>query len=130
MIKDRIEKILKHYNLSASKFAETIDTQRSSISHILSGRNRPSLELLQRILEKYPEIDALWLINGKNEMFTTNNTVPVEKEIQTSLNFEEEDPIKYITPKTENKPPTQTENNIERIIIFYKNKQFVEYKNN
>jgi transcriptional regulator with XRE-family HTH domain len=64
----RIEQLLEEYKLSPSRFADEIDVQRSSISHILSERNKPSLELISKILKKYPEINADWLITGKGKM--------------------------------------------------------------
>jgi transcriptional regulator with XRE-family HTH domain len=65
---DRILLILKSKNLSASKFADEIGVQRSSISHIFSGRNNPSLELIQKILKSYPDINPDWLIAGNGVM--------------------------------------------------------------
>jgi len=65
---DRIQLILKVNNLTASRFADEIGVQRSSISHILSGRNMPSLDLIQKILKRFPEIDSEWLLNGKGTM--------------------------------------------------------------
>ena len=63
----RLKKILDYYSLSASAFAETIAVQRSSISHILSGRNKPSLEFLTKVLNAFPEIDLLWLLSGEGD---------------------------------------------------------------
>lgn len=68
MIAERIKLILDQYQLSASGLAEIIGVQRSAISHILSQRNRPSLEMVARILEKFPNIDADWLLTGKGTM--------------------------------------------------------------
>ena len=65
---DRIQLILKTKNLTASSFADDIGVQRSAISHILSGRNNPSLDFIQKILKKYPEISPEWLLSGKGEM--------------------------------------------------------------
>lgn len=67
---DRILKLIHKKGLTASKFAEEIGVQRSSISHILSGRNKPSLDLVLKILEKYPTINTDWLLTGKGEMVT------------------------------------------------------------
>jgi len=64
-MKDQILKILSHYGLSATSFAEELCVQRSSISHILSGRNKPSYDFIVRILEKYPAINPLWLLTEK-----------------------------------------------------------------
>jgi transcriptional regulator with XRE-family HTH domain len=65
---DRIQLILKVHNLTASRFADEIGVQRSAISHILSGRNMPSLDLIQKILRRFPEINSDWLLNGAGIM--------------------------------------------------------------
>lgn len=64
---DRIKYIMNTYNLNASQLAETIGIQRSTLSHILSGRNKPSLDVVQRILKSFPEIQAAWLLNGDGD---------------------------------------------------------------
>ena len=63
----RLEKILDFYKLSAAAFADTIGVQRSSISHILTGRNKPSLEFVMKVVRSYPEVNLYWLLNGKGE---------------------------------------------------------------
>jgi len=65
-ITKRIEKIIQTKELSASGFAEKIGVQRSSISHIMSGRNKPSLEFLIKITEVFPEISLSGLVYGDN----------------------------------------------------------------
>lgn len=64
-MKDRIAHILKTKNLTATKFADDLDVQRSGISHILSGRNNPSLDFVIKIKETYPEFSLDWLLMGK-----------------------------------------------------------------
>ena len=61
----RLKRIIEHYNLTSSTFADTIDVQRSSISHLLSGRNKPSLDFVMKIINKFPEVDLYWLLYGK-----------------------------------------------------------------
>jgi len=68
LVAERIGKIIKENNLSASSFAKMIGVQRSSISHILSGRNNPSLELLLKIHKAFDYIALEWLILGDNSM--------------------------------------------------------------
>jgi len=68
-MKSRIAKLIKAEHLSSSKFAESIGVQRSNISHILSGRNKPSLEFIQKILAIYKNINSDWLIFGKGNMY-------------------------------------------------------------
>ena len=62
---ERILEILKIKNLSPAQFADLIGVQRSSISHLISGRNKPSLEFIQRILKTFPEINTEWMLSGK-----------------------------------------------------------------
>ncbi len=62
---NRIQEILKRYNLTAARFADQLEVPRSTISHILSERNKPSLEFIQKVLDKYPEINTNWLLKGE-----------------------------------------------------------------
>ena len=61
----RLELVLDYYNLSASAFADRINVQRSSLSHLLSGRNKPSLDFIIKVIEVFPEVDLYWILNGK-----------------------------------------------------------------
>jgi transcriptional regulator with XRE-family HTH domain len=135
-LKDRIKQIIDSENLTYSKFADIIGVQRSGISHILSGRNNPSLDVIQKILESFNFIHTDWLIFGKGEM--------VKEIIQGKL-FQEDIEIKThhselnstSVEKTELIQPigqilnsqADEQNKIERIVIFYKNKSFGEYLN-
>jgi transcriptional regulator with XRE-family HTH domain len=62
MLNNTIKSFIVSKNLSPSKFADEIGVQRSSISHILSGRNKPSLDIVQKIIRRYPEIGTDWLL--------------------------------------------------------------------
>ncbi len=70
---NRILLILKTQDLSSSQFADEIGVQRSSISHILSGRNNPSLEFVTKILKRFPDINSDWIIFGKGSMYKGSN---------------------------------------------------------
>lgn len=70
---NRILQILKEENLTASQFADAIDVQRSSMSHILSGRNNPSLDFVHKILKAFPSLNTDWLMFGKGSMYSVNN---------------------------------------------------------
>ena len=73
----RLQEVIDFYGESASSFAEKIGVQRSSISHILSGRNKPSLDFVLKILSMYPEVELYWLMNGKGT-FPTKTSLPKE----------------------------------------------------
>ncbi|RKS53238.1 helix-turn-helix protein [Gillisia mitskevichiae] len=63
----RLQIILDYYDISAAVFADAIQVGRSSISHILSGRNKPSLDFVLKIVQTYPEVELYWLLNGKGD---------------------------------------------------------------
>ena len=76
---DRILLILKTQNLTSSQFADEIGVQRSSISHILSGRNNPSLEFVTKILKRFPDINSDWILFGKGSMYRDSGFVLKDK---------------------------------------------------
>src|SRR5690554_7776434 len=69
----RLEKIMEFYGLTASALAEEIDFNRSTISHLVSGRNKPSLEFVMKLLQKFPELSMDWLAFGKGDF--PNNSI-------------------------------------------------------
>ncbi len=72
---DRIQKIIQLKKLTSSKFADQVGVPRSTISHILSGRNNPSLEFLQKILDTFPDINTEWLVRGEGPVQTISNSL-------------------------------------------------------
>lgn len=73
---NRINLLLRAKNISARQFAEEIGIQPSGMSHILSGRNNPSLDFVTKVIRRYPEIDANWLLLGRGEMYTSGFAAP------------------------------------------------------
>ena len=65
--RERIELLMKSYGLTPSQFSDKTGIQRASVSHILSGRNKPSLEVMQKIFEAFPGVDIKWLMTGVGE---------------------------------------------------------------
>jgi transcriptional regulator with XRE-family HTH domain len=73
----RIRKLLEHKQLTPTQFADLIGVGRPVMSHILSERNKPSLEVVQRIISAFPELSLPWLLNGSGEMLATAETAPL-----------------------------------------------------
>ncbi len=94
-MKDRVQTLIKALNFTAAQFADEIGVQKSGISHILSGRNNPSLDFVQKILARFPEINLEWLIMGKGAM--------MKNEIQRQLAAKE--PEIFTAPESVNRPP-------------------------
>ncbi|MCY0978535.1 helix-turn-helix transcriptional regulator [Chryseobacterium wangxinyae] len=86
-LNERISKVIEYSQLSSSEFADEIDVQRSSISHITSGRNKPSLEFIIKIKSRFPEILWDWLVNGEGEMLKSD--LPETDTINAEENSEE-----------------------------------------
>ena len=86
-INDRFTKILEYSGFTASEFADEIDVQRSSISHIISGRNKPSLEFVTKIKNRFPELSWDWIILGQGEMLQNDSALSTS---ESKINLEEE----------------------------------------
>ena len=147
----RLELILDYYSLSASGFADKIDVQRSSLSHLLSGRNKPSLDFILKIIAVFPEVDLYWILNGKGNfpksviidgtVFANKIDAPIPNvEIKTFDNLFSETVNSNFENKIEKEENTILDNNqnstnrnisknsnIERIVIFYTDGTFSEY---
>ena len=73
---DRIIQVLEHSQLSKSNFAEKIGINPSGLTHILNGRNQPSLDIVKKIVTAFPEINSEWLIMGMGQMLKTEEPAP------------------------------------------------------
>lgn len=111
---ERIQYIMKLNKLNASSFADEIGVQRSSISHVLSGRNKPSLEFIQKVLVRFPKVDPGWLMTGS--MSSNKSSAPAPQ--KNSLESREEN----LTQESHKR-----EKKIDRIVVFYSDKSFEEY---
>tara|TARA_R110002051_G_scaffold130577_2_gene204402 strand:- start:11706 stop:12080 length:375 start_codon:yes stop_codon:yes gene_type:complete len=113
----RIEKIVDFYSLTASSFADKIDVQRSSISHLLSGRNKPSLEFVLKIVDNFTEVNLYWLLYGKGSFPHKEEKQNTPTPIKTSAKISEE---KSLTK-------TNSKKNVEKVILFYDDGSFESY---
>jgi len=111
----RLEQLLRYYGVSAGAFADKIQVQRSSISHLLSGRNKPSLDFVLKVVKTFPEVNLYWLLNGKGHF-------PSNEKQETSL-----------PPSTPNSIGSKqinldtSEKAIEKIVIFYSDGTFKSF---
>ncbi|MEN8125147.1 MAG: helix-turn-helix transcriptional regulator [Bacteroidota bacterium] len=116
----RLKIIMEYYNLSAAAFAEKIGVQRSSISHLLSGRNKPSLDFVMKIIREFDDVELYWLLNGKGT-FPKSKTTPTLSYHEKNVSNNQEAEKKIISHTT------NSNKTIERIVIFYKDGTFKEY---
>lgn len=149
-LEDKIRLIMQQKSLSPSQFADEIGVPRSGISHILAGRNRPSLDVVQKIMKRYPELGTNWILEG--EKLPRETPVPtsteraayeakpplkpapgkpldlfsqpedVSRPVQTNLG-----PIKKAAPLPAASGPAHPLKKIERVLVFYTDGTFREY---
>ena len=124
--KERIEKVIGSLGLNARQFAAEIRVQPGTISNMMAGRNNPSLEVMKRIMERYPTLNPEWLIAGRGEMWRTEPGKdpglfdaqapdPNQKSVRTTQKEE---------PQVVAAPPKQ----ISRIVVYYTDNTYEEFK--
>ena len=106
----RIQEVMKNNELSSSQFAERLGVQRSGISHILSGRNKPSLEFISKIHFKFDSVSIQWLLFGDETIKNTSKLLETDNKNNN---------IKFNSQFSEKKT--------EKIIILYDDKSFIEF---
>jgi len=131
---NRLKKIFAYYDLSASSFADKIDVGRASVSHILSGRNKPSLDFVMKVVSAFKDVELYWLLNGKGSFPSSPTQSPTphtafkqprkdsseaNNSSESSL-FDVESQIKINTSSKQ----------ISKVIVFYTDGSFEAYQNN
>ena len=148
-MKDRIAEFLKEEGLTPSKLAEMLGVQPSSISHLLSGRNKPGFDFIVKFLQRFPKVNPDWLILGKGKIYRESDTrqslfsniepllpnqFPPEEEPNQKTQSSEKrifqgEPIDI----TQDQDPVTTNSNksnngtIEQLIICYDDHTFATY---
>ncbi|AKA36283.1 helix-turn-helix transcriptional regulator [Flagellimonas lutaonensis] len=112
---ERLKTLIDHYELSPSLFADRIGMQRSSISHLLNGRNRPSLDFVMKVIKTFPEVNIYWLLNGKGSFPGQSKNGGDEDNIEASPL-----PPKKISISEGKKPI--------RIVVFYEDGTFEDFE--
>ncbi|WNW02340.1 helix-turn-helix transcriptional regulator [Tenacibaculum sp. HL-MS23] len=128
----RLKKIIAHYDLTSSTFADTIEVPRSSISHLLSGRNKPSLDFVMKVVDKFPEVDLYWLLYNegsfpKKEKAIEKSTVNSKDEKEAPSLFSkntvsEEEPA--INSNTQFSASTKK---LRKVVLLYTDGSFEEF---
>ena len=92
-MKDRIAHIIRAKNLTAAEFAMQLGIQPSNISHLLAGRNNPSLDFVKKLKETFPEYNLEWIIFGKGSITVSEpflETAPVSIEAKPHVESKKE----------------------------------------
>ena len=144
-MREKLLNLMKSEQLTASKLAELLDIQPSGISHILSGRNKPSFDLVQKILRRFPRVNPDWLLLDKDEMYRTIDIEPNHATSQSISTEELDDTIQQsqasgmtasATNPTSAPTPAQQiaaayapkNENVKRVIVLFDDHTFESYE--
>lgn len=117
-LNERISEIITYSKFTPSEFADEIEVQRSNISHITSGRNKPSLDFLIKIKNRFPELQWEWIISGEGDMVKKQEeevvkiktpALPDLFSIISDDNFGKSETAE----KTENQSPRETDKTVQ-----------------
>lgn len=141
-MKERIIEFLRAENKTSAQFAEEIGVQPSGISHILSGRNNPSLDFIMKMLEKYRFLSTEWLLFGRGTMYkdtkiqslfdefntlsTSDNSVSSGATASKSIDDIIDNKLDSVKAKSSDQEPNNT-SEVKCIVWFFKDNSFKEY---
>lgn len=151
-MEDRIKKFIDYMGITPSELADAIGVQRSNVTHVLKGRNKPSFQFIEKLLQIYPRINAKWLLLGEGNMIegaakapTLFDQAPGPAILNKPVDKAEREIINEPppAPKEPTPPPVipekkevvndlpgalfGSEKPIERLIVFYNDQTFKVY---
>ncbi|KJF42118.1 helix-turn-helix domain-containing protein [Draconibacterium sediminis] len=136
-MKDRIKNFIEVKGISAGELAAVLDVQRSNISHILNGRNKPGASFIEKLLLEFPDLNARWLLTGEGDMFsgqvTPDNSpqqkLPIVEETIRQQPLAEQPVKKNIIPEENiDKTISALDSEIDKMVIIYRDGTFNIYK--
>lgn len=134
-MKDRIKQYIEFKGITAGELAVMLDVQRSNISHILNGRNKPGAALIEKLLITFPDLNARWLLTGKGNMTegVEDKTKTVQEPIPLVTAQEKVEKTKKPEPIPEDikrsVPFAGSSDKVEKMILVYKDGSFAVFNN-
>ena len=104
---ERIKQIMDMKKMSAAQFSEAIEIQRSSLSHVLSGRNKPSLDFMLKIKSSFPEINLDWLLLGEGEVYSQGE-IPIDSKSDITETGITQAKIEFANNSFDNEPESSS----------------------
>ncbi len=135
----RIQKIMDAKELSVSTFADEIGVKRPTMTHTMTGRNNPSLDIISKILERFQDVNSDWLLFGKGSMYKTHSSIQpglfdqlensgFAEEQNANLKKEQEQSVKLSAISFEEEKPLkkskESDKKISKILIFFSDNTF------
>lgn len=101
-IKDRLQMFLDSKHLTASQFADSLHVQRSNVSHVLSGRNKPSVDFLEKMVRVFPDVNFKWLLTGEGSLMQIAYENQESKGGKSVFKLHEKSIVKIVTFYSDN----------------------------
>ncbi len=126
-MKERLKQFMDYKKITAADLADKIDVQRSNVSHVLNGRNKPASQFIEKLLLSFPDMDANWLLTGLGKMTRGPDAplpMPQPGEMAAISSQNSGNPahvkaqVKTVVPGKE----------VERIVVFYNDRTFSDYR--
>ena len=118
-MREKLQKLMASEQLTASRFAELLGIQPSGVTHLLGGRNKPSFDLVQKILRRFPHINPDWLLLDSEQMYRADAELTNDLPNQTSNEVAETpvnvEKISATQNTTISEGSTSANNSIERL---------------
>ena len=127
-MKDRIQQLIDYKGITAGVLAEKLEVQRSNVSHILNGRNKPGAAFLEKLLLLYPDINARWLLTGIGEMLTDSDFSGTSSGqlVNREENVRQTELFQPVNDPAED-PSKEPVKGIEKILLLYTDGSFKHY---
>lgn len=140
-MKDRIQEYMDHNNINAGELAIRLEVQRSNISHILNGRNKPSAAFIEKMLIVFPDLNARWLLTGEGTMIDAaekdqehNNQNTISSAANTPETSSEQKVVQAdqanaanLSAKSQLPLPDISDDSIDKIILLYRDGTFSSF---
>lgn len=132
---DRIKEIIVKEGLTSGSFADLIGVQRSSMSHILNGRNNPSLDFIIKTLQAFPRINPEWLLMGTGSFYRSDEPIKASPKVRELSIFDSvpEPVVSAPTPDVAKAPekqvetPVKAEKFVNKVLLFYSDHTYDEF---
>ena len=139
-MKDRIQEYMDYENINAGELALMLEVQRSNISHILNGRNKPSAAFIEKMLKVFPDLNARWLLTGQGKMI---ENLRAEKKENVKIDIELDSPTSSVSD-LERKKQAQTvakvsakedqltskadDEDVDKVVLLFRDGTFSSFK--
>ena len=145
-MKEKLRILMQNEKLTASRLADILEIKPAGVSHILSGRNNPSFELICKIVNRFPQINPYWLLGDSEQIYNSSATESTQADVQNGASVggavagdlfnmaESSTPLNSTRsdegaakPMAEISRIVGSSTDIEKIVVFYADKSFESF---